>query len=209
MVTIWLMHPPPWHRKFDLILLQSSAFLPRQRKLPLWAPPLFAALPPFSHFPACILPWTWAPKEQEPHCFIDISPAPVLNKLEASVQGSVTFHSRNRSEKFGAYNFQLKSLLNRTGEISTEKTNPTSFIFFFPFLFFSSTQTILSDLLTDLNLKMPFAREEYILQVVDLPAPWDSAYWGHQTEASEDKHPHFKSVRNAESRSCSLRILHK
>lgn len=121
----------------------------------------------------------------------------------------MTFHSRNRSEKFGAYNFKLKSLLNRTGETSPEKTNATSFIFFFPFLFFSSTQIILSDLLTDLNLKMPFAREEYILQVVDLPAPWDSAYLGPSNRGIRRETPHFKSVRNAESRSCHLRILHK
>lgn len=51
--------------------------------------------------------------------FISIFLAPVLNKLEAIFQGSVTLHSRNLPEKLGSCIFKLKSLLNRTRDSIT------------------------------------------------------------------------------------------
>lgn len=81
------------------------------------------------------------PKSKNNICFISMFSAPVLNKLEVNFQGPITLHSRSLSEKFGAYIFKLKSLLktllNSIREPSTQKRNPTSFIFAllsFPFL---------------------------------------------------------------------------
>lgn len=152
--------------------------------------------PPLSLLP-CLHSSTFLPvlylgrglsKSKDNICFISTFPVHVLNKLEASFQGSVTLCSRNLSEKFGGDIFKLKSLLksllNKTRETSTQKRDPASLIF--PFRSFSSTQLILSDLLKDLNVQMSFARKNYVLEV-DPPVMWDSAHLGHQTEASEEE----------------------
>lgn len=68
---------------------------------------------------SCVGHWPSKGRNNVFFLFISIFLAPVLNKLEAIFQGSVTLHSRNLPEKLGSCIFKLKSLLNRTRDSIT------------------------------------------------------------------------------------------
>lgn len=222
-----IIYPDFWFQKYGHHMANASTSV--AKKAPIH--PLAKALPsspgrrgclsgpPLSLLP-CLHSSTFLPvsylgrglsKSKDNICFISMFPVHVLNKLEASFQGSMTLCSRNLSEKFGGYLFKLKSLskslLNRTWETRLKKEILLLLFFLsFPFLFFPPN-----------NSFRPFKRSELadvICQKELRLGSRSSGYVGFSSPGASNRrirreNPHFKSVRNSESRSCSHRILYR